>query len=113
VTRADEAPFAFAGLWAQWHAADDERLRTCSIVTTKASPMLADVHPRMPVILPDPAAEDAWLDPATPVGVLQDLLAPLDERLTARRPVGPAVNDARHDAPDCLDPAPADAPTLF
>ena len=27
--------------------------------------------------------------------------------------VGTAVNDARHDAPDCLDPAPPPDPTLF
>jgi putative SOS response-associated peptidase YedK len=108
VTRADGAPFAFAGLWST-----RGDLRSCSIVTTSANGLLAPVHDRMPVILPDAAAEQAWLDPATPAGELQDLLAPLPEALTARRAVGPAVNDARHDAPDCLDDAPADAPTLF
>jgi hypothetical protein len=32
---------------------------------------------------------------------------PLPDALTARRAVGPAVSDARHDEPDCLDDAPA------
>jgi putative SOS response-associated peptidase YedK len=113
VTRADRAPFAFAGLWATWHGRGDEVLRTCTIVTTQASTVLQDVHPRMPVMLADEAHELAWLDPATTEADLHDLLVPLPGELTARRAVGAAVNDARHDAADCLDPAPEDAPTLF
>jgi putative SOS response-associated peptidase YedK len=74
----------------------------------------------MPVMLEDQAAEEAWLDHATPAPLLRELLVPLPDALTARRPVGPAVSDARHDEPDCLDDAPpeddtaeAEAPTLF
>lgn len=113
VTRADGAPFAFAGLWAIWHGPRDEVLRTCTIVTTQANAALADVHPRMPVMLRDEADELAWLAPDADERELLDLLAPLPVALTARRAVGPAVNDARHDAPDCLDDAPPDAPQLF
>ena len=57
-------------------------------------------------MLPDQAAEEAWLDHATPAPLLQELLAPLPDALTARRAVGQAVSDARHDEPDCLDDAP-------
>jgi putative SOS response-associated peptidase YedK len=115
ITRADGAPFAFAGLWASWHGAGDEALRTCTIITTQANDLLADIHDRMPVILPDQDAEEAWLDHGTPPAALHDLLVPLPDALTARRAVGPAVSDARHDEPDCLDDAPpedaaADAP---
>jgi len=113
ITRSDGAPFAFAGLWASWHGAGDAALRTPPIITTEAK------HP-MPVMLPDAAAEEAWLDHATPPPLLAELLVALPDALTARRAVGPAVSDARHDAPDCLDDAPpqdgaADdaAPTLF
>ncbi len=56
----------------------------------------------MPVIL-DPADEPTWLDPSTPEDELHALLAPAGPRLTTR-PVSRNVNDARHDAPDCLDP---------
>jgi putative SOS response-associated peptidase YedK len=62
----------------------------------------------MPVILPDQGAEEAWLDQGTPPPLLQELLVPLPADLTARRAVGYAVSDARHDAPDCLDDAPAE-----
>ena len=105
VTRADGEPFAFAGLWSTWRRPDGSQLRSCSIVTTAAFPSIEHVHDRMPVIL-TPSGEDPWLHSAEPPrGVIEGEL-----KLT---PVGNAVNDARHDEPDCLDP-PAEAPaTLF
>jgi len=104
ITRADGAPFAFAGLWASWRPAPDvEPLRTCSIITTDASAVLRDIHPRMPVIL-EAGDEDAWLDHDTPPADLHALLRPLPPAETARRAVSRAVNDADHDAPDCIDP---------
>lgn len=113
VTRADGAPFAFAGLWASWRGGDGvEPLRTCTIVTTTPSARLAHIHDRMPVML-EPGDEDAWLDPATPSTALRELCVAYD--VTTALAVGPAVNDARHDEPDCLRPAdPAGEPaTLF
>ena len=68
----------------------------------------------MPVIL-EPDAEAAWLAPGDG-DALRDLLAPF--AATTRIPVGRAVGDAGHDAPDCIEPVepgpdePA-APTLF
>ena len=106
ITRADGAPFAFAGLWASWHGTGDEALRSCTIITTDANDRLRDIHDRMPVILPDQDAEEAWLEHGTPPELLGELLIPLPDALTARRAVGPAVSDARHDEPDCLDDAP-------
>jgi putative SOS response-associated peptidase YedK len=58
----------------------------------------------MPVIL-EADAEEAWLDPTTPRQRLSELLAPLAPEQTELRQVGPAVNDARYDGPDCLAPA--------
>jgi putative SOS response-associated peptidase YedK len=104
ITREDGALFAFAGLWASWRPQTDaevEPLRSCTIVTTAASGPIRDLHDRMPVILPADA-EAAWLDPDTPAPVLHDLLVP--SAALVARPVSRAVNDARHDAPDCLDP---------
>ena len=113
ITRTDHQPFAFAGVWATWHGPDDQGLRTCSILTTAANDTVRALHDRMPVIL-DPGGEEAWLDPATPEPALHDLLASLPPERTALREVSRAVNDARHDAPDCLAaPPPEAAPTLF
>ena len=102
ITRADRAPFAFAGL-ASPHG-------TCAIVTTAATPRLAALHDRMPVML-EPGAEAAWLDPEVAPREARELLAPYAD--TEAVPVGPAVNDARNDGPACLDPAPPPPPTLF
>jgi putative SOS response-associated peptidase YedK len=106
ITRGDGELFAFAGLWASWRPRgadkDVEPLRSCSIVTTAAQGPVRDLHDRMPVILPA-GDEHAWLDAATPAKELHALLAPGDPQLVFR-PVSRAVNDARHDEPDCLDP---------
>jgi putative SOS response-associated peptidase YedK len=104
ITRADGGLFAFAGLWSIWHGEGDQTLRTCTILTAAANAAIASLHDRMPVILA-PEAEAAWLAPShSPVG-LRALLAGLDPARTALRPVGPAVNDARYDGPECLAPA--------
>ena len=101
----DGRPFAFAGLWAAWRPGSDddvEPLRSCAIVTTAAGGRVRELHDRMPVILP-PEREALWIDPSTPEPELHALLGDAVSSL-ATRPVSRAVNDARHDAPDCLDP---------
>ncbi|HET9103568.1 MAG TPA: SOS response-associated peptidase [Solirubrobacteraceae bacterium] len=113
ITRADGALFAFAGLWSVWHRGTPEELRTCTIVTTAANALVAPVHNRMPVILP-PAGESAWLDRETGPEELDRLLVGLAPEELALRPVGPAVNDARYDGPECLlDPPPPAQSALF
>jgi putative SOS response-associated peptidase YedK len=103
ITRADGGPFAFAGLWSIWHGPDDQRLRTCTILTTAASSAIAPLHDRMPVILARDA-ESLWLERSQESARLHDLLVGLSPGETALRPVGPAVNDARYDGPECLAP---------
>jgi putative SOS response-associated peptidase YedK len=111
ITRADHELFAFAGLWSIWRPpdADEEapKLRSCTILTTVANSVVAPLHDRMPVIL-ERDAEGAWLDPGTPRELLLEMLAPLPAERTSVVPVGPAVNDARYDGPECL--APVDDP---
>ncbi len=109
ITRTDGAPFAFAGLWSIWHGGGDpdELVRSCTIITRPANSAIAALHDRMPVIL-DPRHEADWLDTATPEGALAEILAGLPAQRTALSEVGLAVNDARHDEPDCLDPPAAE-----
>jgi putative SOS response-associated peptidase YedK len=102
ITRADHAPFAFAGLASKWG--------TCAIVTTTATAAIAELHDRMPVML-EPHLEDDWLAPRTPSPAALGMLQPFED--TEAVAVGDAVNDARYDGPHCLDPAPPPDPTLF
>jgi putative SOS response-associated peptidase YedK len=106
ITRADRKPFAFAGLWSIWYGDEDLKVRSCTILTTAANRAVAPLHDRMPVILAA-EAEAAWLDSATPPPLLERMLRGLRASEVAIEPVGPAVNDARYDGPECLAPPPA------
>lgn len=77
-----------------------------AILTRPATPGLAALHPRMPVVLGRQAWR-AWLDPATPRQTLLDLLREPPPELGSR-PVSRVVNSARYDGPECLDPASAE-----
>jgi putative SOS response-associated peptidase YedK len=104
ITRSDGEPFAFAGLWSIWYGDDDQKIRSCAILTTAANAAIAPLHDRMPVIL-SPEYEAAWLDASTPRDRIAEVLAGLSASKLALRAVGQAVNDARYDGPDCLLPA--------
>ena len=99
--------------FANWYGEDGAKLRTCTILTTAANSAIASLHDRMPVILA-PGAETAWLDVETPHELLPEILSGLPPEQTAMAPVGPAVNDARYDGPECLAaPAPSAQVALF
>lgn len=97
-------PFAFAGLWEQWHSPEGSDIESCTILTTEPTELLRPIHNRMPVILV-PSTYDQWLDPTVHnAETLKSLIRPYpSEELTAY-PVSTLVNNPRHDAPDCLEP---------
>ena len=98
---ANGEPMALAGIWDCWPG-PTEKLFTCAILTTSANTLVEPVHDRMPVILP-PEAWDAWLDPSqTDPAKLLPLLQPFPAESMEVVPASPVVNNARHDAPDCL-----------
>jgi putative SOS response-associated peptidase YedK len=97
----DGLPFAFAGLW-ESREGDGEKLETCALLTTQANELAAEVHDRMPVILP-PAAYGRWLDPDNQdVAALQALLRPYSAQGWFARPVSTLVNNPRNDDPRCI-----------
>jgi putative SOS response-associated peptidase YedK len=104
IRRPDGEPFGMAGLWEHWQPPDGgESVETCTIVTAAATPGLAAIHERMPVVIA-PAAHAAWLDPRTAARDLSPLLhADVDARWEARA-VSLRVNNARSDGPDLLEP---------
>jgi putative SOS response-associated peptidase YedK len=113
IHRPDGEPYAFAGLWEQWRgrlpragddrgasgsdSGDDEvTVRSVTILTGPANARMAELHERMPVILPA-AQWDPWLDPD-----LQDpdelgrLLVPAPPELIEFQPVSRDVNNVRN-----------------
>ena len=108
----DHRPFAFAGLWEHWEAADGSTILTCTIITTTANSLLEGIHDRMPVILA-PDDYGCWLDPKIEGGdKLEALLRPFDASAMRRYPVSTVVNNPRHDGPECVEPT-ASQGTLF
>ena len=107
-----DEPFAFAGLWEHWQSADGSEVQSCTIITTSANDLLAELHDRMPVIL-DEDDYDRWLDPRQEdKEQLQSLLVPLVSDRLRFYPVRTLVNSPKNDVPDCVEPA-GEQGTLF
>lgn len=118
-------PFAFAGLWETWIPKSDRSaredpppgsktsdapepygpanpLRTCTIITTEANPLMAQFHHRMPVILPE-EHYDLWMTekPVDPE-ILKPLLTPYAADNMVAYPVSTAVNNPRNNSADLV-----------
>lgn len=112
LTTIDESPFAFAGLWEVWkdtNTLDQDgeplELYSCTIITGEPNEKVADVHDRMPVMLP-PDAWDTWLDRDNhDVEALQELLVPAPAELIQLRMVSTDVNNVRNNNPSLIDEA--------
>ncbi|MEU4965687.1 SOS response-associated peptidase [Streptomyces smyrnaeus] len=133
---ANEQPvMAMAGLYEFWRdkTLPDDHPRawwtTCTVITTAAetTPLanaeelseggprsLADIHPRMPLML-TPDRWDAWLDPSrTGTEELRELLAPPPGGLLRAHPVSTDVSNVRNNGPHLLKELPApEEETLF
>lgn len=96
------SPLSFAAVW---EGRSGEAGGSFAVITTAASPALADVHHRQPAII-DPAHFAAWLDPASPLPLLLDLARKPHAGPYAKRAVSSRVNNARNDGADILKPLP-------
>ncbi|CAN5816214.1 SOS response-associated peptidase [soil metagenome] len=100
----DGEPFAFAGLWESWRVEGGEEIRSCTIITTEPNELAAEIHNRMPVILPS-ELYDPWLDPKN--DDREELLAMLQpypaEQMTAH-PVSRYVNKPANNDPSVIEP---------
>jgi hypothetical protein len=88
--------------WEEW-SRDGRHLETFTIITTEAAPALSDIHDRQPVVV-DPDDFTGWLDPATPLDTLQEIIGPPHEGPYEIRPVSEMVNRVANDTPDILEP---------
>ena len=101
----DHQPFAFAGLWERWQDPNGETIFSCTIITTTPNELVAPIHNRMPVVLPQ-TAHDLWLDPEqqSPDRLLP-LLHPYPAAEMRAYVVSKLVNAPVNDSPACIQPA--------
>ena len=97
-------PFAFAAVWTPAKV-DDEWVHSIALLTCSAAPnrLAAGIHDRMPVMLADRDAQQAWLDPALGAEEALALCGALPEARLSARPANPAVNKSGE--PDLEGPA--------
>jgi putative SOS response-associated peptidase YedK len=116
VTLADEEPFAMAGLWAQWKPKqtqtgldafgggdvemEPETVETFTIVTTEPNDLVADLHHRMAVVLPEDR-EREWLSAAPEE--TSELLQPYPADQMQAYPVSKTVNDPSNETPEVVE----------
>ncbi len=100
ITAADEQPFAFAGLWENWHDKEtDVSLQTATIITTAASEFMQQLHDRMPVVL-QPETAASWLGGDNE---LLEFAAEFGPDMKAW-PVSKRVNSPRNEGKDLVTP---------
>jgi putative SOS response-associated peptidase YedK len=94
--KVDRTPFAIAGLWENWRQPQrGEWIRTFTIITVPANELVAQIHDRIPLILPKSAYEP---DP-------HDLLMPFPAESMAMWSISTRVNSPENDDASLLEPA--------
>ena len=98
-------PFAFAGLWEHWQSPDGSEVISATIITTTPNKLMAPIHDRMPVILPNKNFSK-WLDPLPRIPAdLDGLLIPYTSEEMQAFPVSTLVNSPANDRPEVVIPA--------
>ncbi|QOV92346.1 SOS response-associated peptidase [Humisphaera borealis] len=103
--------FAFAGLWEMWSSSDGSELPSGTVITTRPNALMADIHDRMPVILP-PSAYKKWLTPEErSAEEFTGLLEPYPADDMEAYPVSSRVGSVKNNDRRLIDPVERD--TLF
>jgi hypothetical protein len=69
-------PFALAAVWENWRRpGTEEWLRTFAVITCPANDLMAQIHDRMPVIVPG-EGYDRWLATSSPIHAICSCRSP-------------------------------------
>ena len=111
----DKELFAFAGLWDEWKDPQGRLVKSCTILTTEANSLVAEMHDRMPVIVPREAYE-AWLNPESLLQEVLALLKPYESSAMHKYPVSTTLNNSQNEGSEVAAKIETEVPpqgTLF
>lgn len=101
----DDRVFALAGLWDVWEGPAHTAIESCTLLTTEPNRLVAQIHDRMPVILPLEHYA-TWLDPGIEdTARLLPMLGPYPPDELEAYAVARRVNSPSFDDPLCIQPA--------
>jgi putative SOS response-associated peptidase YedK len=102
-----------AGLWDIWKNPSGENIFSYTVITTKPTPSIEEIHHRMPVIL-DSESIDLWIRVRnTTISDAIEVLKPYDGPLNFHE-VSRMVNSPKNNRPECILPVnDADNLSLF
>ncbi len=101
----DGEPLVFAGIWTSWRDredADAPPVFSTAIVTTEAKGAMADLHHRMPVMLPRQLWDEWAGADADDAPHLLDAVAALGPPELRATAISTRVNNVRNDGPELL-----------
>lgn len=95
----------FGGLMETWYSADGSEFDSGAILTTAASPAIARIHDRMPVVI-RPEDHERWLDcKRYEPRHVADLMAAVDDDYFEAVPVSDKVNKVANTGPEVQEPS--------
>lgn len=98
----DEKTFYFAGLFSVWKNENNEEFPSFTIITTEPNKLMADIHNRMPVIVPEKHFEQ-WLDrDYKDTDNLKQLLVPFPATKMEAFKVSTYVSNSRNEGKECM-----------
>ncbi len=104
-TLADGRPFAFGGLYERWTSPEGATIETCTILTCAPNELVAQLHDRMPVIIP-PGEYASWMSrELTQAPAIATLMATFPAEGMRMARANPKVGNPRNESADMLDPA--------
>ena len=97
----DKSLLALAGIWSTWSDPEtEEKLLSCTILTSEAKGATSEIHHRMPVII-SAQHYDLWLGE---LDGRKELIESLPFVELQMHQVSKTVNSPKNDNPDCIKP---------
>ncbi|NCC73284.1 MAG: SOS response-associated peptidase [Sphingobacteriia bacterium] len=98
----DQLIFSMAGIWEKWKSPDGKTVNSFSIITTSPNELMAEIHNRMPVILPQ-SSEKQWLNSDNEHDLLE-LLRPFPSQKMSAYRISSLLNSPANNSKEIIQP---------